>query len=593
VSPSKGIFKCFGCGEGGNAINFIMKHEHLTYPEAIRYVAKKYNIEIEEKAESEEERKARDERESLMAVVAFAQKHFTKNLMESSEGRSVGLSYLHERGFNKKTIETFQLGYSPDKWDDLTKIALENGYRKEFLEKAGLSVVKPNHVYDKFRSRVIFPIQNLSGRTIGFGGRILGKTDKQAKYLNSPESVIYNKSQVLYGIYFAKSEIVKQDRCYLVEGYTDVLSLFQAGIENVVASSGTSLTTGQIRLIKRYTNNVTILYDGDPAGIKASLRGIDMFLETGINVRVVLFPKGEDPDSFARNHTTSETKSYIESHSEDFITFKAKLLLHDTGEDPIARANAIDAIARSIATIPNLLQREEYIRSTWEKLGVDQQNLTYRINALRADNRKVQQKREEFQVASKPAAQPAKQVSVMADEHIEEKELIRLLIKHGRVLILIKTELGPSSISVAEYILNEIFSHHFRFHNPVYEEIIMLVKEQLEADFIPDETFFLRHEKENISQTAIDLTTTRDSISKNWFEQKGIRISTEEDHLKELAESLIWDFQLKDIEAQIRDLQKSIQSVTGEDYEALLETYRTLSQKRAAIHKKRGRIIFK
>jgi len=383
VSPSKGIFKCFGCGESGSAVNFLMKHEHFTYPEALRYLANKYGIEVAEEKETPQQKEAKSELESLFAVNSFAQKHFSKNLYETPKGRAIGLSYFNERGFTDKTVKDFQLGYSPETWDDVSKAAMSSGYKKEYLEKSGLSIVKPNQIFDRFRNRVIFPIHNLSGRVIGFGARILTNDKKQPKYLNSPESIIYNKSKVLYGIYFAKTDIVRQDLCYLVEGYTDVISLHQAGIKNVVASSGTSLTEGQIRLIQRYSENIVILYDGDPAGIKASFRGIDMILEQGMNVRIVLFPEGEDPDSYARSHTSGETTTFLKEHSDDFIHFKANLLLKETNNDPIKRANAIEDIAKSISLIPNQFNREEYIRQTWEILDIDQKSFTYRVNTLR------------------------------------------------------------------------------------------------------------------------------------------------------------------------------------------------------------------
>jgi DNA primase len=338
VSPAKGIYKCFGCGKAGNSVNFIMEHEHYTYPEALKFLAKKYNIEVEEEEQTPEQIQQLNERESLYAVTEFARKFFTEQLLNTDEGKSIGLSYFKERDFTDKTIDEFQLGYSPDRWDAFTKAAKENGYEKQFLVKTGLTIDKDGKHFDRFRARVIFPIHNLTGRVIGFGGRILKKDDKKAKYVNSPESEIYNKSKVLYGIYFAKNEIIKKDNCFLVEGYTDVISLFQAGIKNVVASSGTSLTTGQIRLIKRYTPNITILYDGDAAGLKASFRGIDMILEQGMNVKVVLFPEGEDPDSYARTHRSVEVEDYITSQAKDFIRFKTSVLLEETQNDPVKKA---------------------------------------------------------------------------------------------------------------------------------------------------------------------------------------------------------------------------------------------------------------
>ncbi len=382
VSPAKGIFKCFGCGVSGNSVSFIMQHEHYSYPEALKYLASKYNIEVEEKEETAEEIQAKSDQESLYAITNFAQKHFEQNLWETQEGKNIGYAYFKERGYTNETIKHFQLGYSLKQWDGFTAQAQKAGYKKQYLEESGLSIYKTHQSYDRFRNRVTFPIHNVTGRVIGFGARILVKDKTKPKYLNSPESLIYNKRNTLYGIYFAKSEIVRENKCYLVEGYTDVISLYQAGIKNVVASSGTSLTENQIKLIKRYSNNITILYDGDNAGIKASFRGIDMILEQGMNVRVVLFEDGEDPDSFALSHTDSEISTYINENEKDFLQFKSSLLINETLNDPIKKGEAIEDISNSISLIPNMLIRDEYIKSTWESLGIDQQKLSYRV-ALR------------------------------------------------------------------------------------------------------------------------------------------------------------------------------------------------------------------
>ncbi|MBL4667710.1 MAG: DNA primase, partial [Flavobacteriales bacterium] len=349
VSPAKGIYKCFGCGKAGNSVNFIMEHEHYSYPEALRFLANKFNIEIEEEELSPEQKDAADERESLYIVSNYAAKYFHKQLLDSDEGKAIGLSYFLERGFREDIIETFQLGYNPDGWTAFTDEAEKAGHNLKYLDKSGLTIVKGDKKFDRFKGRVMFPIHNLSGRVLGFGGRILQANDKAAKYLNSPESEIYHKSKVLYGIYTAKKAISKENICYLVEGYTDVISLYQSGVENVVSSSGTSLTEGQIRLVKRFTPNITILYDGDAAGIKASFRGIDMILQEGMNVRVVLFPDGEDPDSYAKAHTTEELKDYITTNAQDFIRFKTSVLIKDVGNDPIKKAELIKDIVASIA----------------------------------------------------------------------------------------------------------------------------------------------------------------------------------------------------------------------------------------------------
>ena len=384
VSPAKNICKCFACGEGGTAVHFIMKHEQLNYFDALRYLAKKYNIEIQERELTDKEKQRKSDRESMLIVNSWAQQYFTTQLYEHVEGKTVGLRYFAERGFREDTIRKFQLGYSLDKRDALYKEATKNGYTKEFLEKTGLVIAYDNGgVNDRFRGRVIFPVHTLSGKVVAFGGRVLKKDEKTAKYVNSPESEIYHKSNELYGIYFAKQAIVKEDRCFLVEGYTDVISMHQAGIENVVASSGTALTQGQIRLIHRFTSNITVLYDGDAAGIKAALRGIDLLLEDGMNVKVVLLPDGEDPDSFARKHNASQFSEFIKQSETDFIRFKTRLLLDDAGTDPIKRSALITDIIRTVAIIPDNIARSIYIRECSAMMEIDEQVLLNEVNKIR------------------------------------------------------------------------------------------------------------------------------------------------------------------------------------------------------------------
>lgn len=391
VSPAKNICKCFACGEGGTAVHFIMKHEQLNYFDALRYLAKKYNIEIQERELSDKEKQKRSDRESMLIVNGWAQQYFTTQLYEHVEGKTVGLRYFAERGFREDTIRKFQLGYSLDQRDALYKAATKNGYKKEFLEKTGLVIAYDNGgVNDRFRGRVIFPVHTLSGKVVAFGGRVLKKDEKTAKYVNSPESEIYHKSNELYGIYFAKQSMVKEDRCFLVEGYTDVISMHQAGIENVVASSGTALTQGQIRLIHRFTNNITVLYDGDAAGIKAALRGIDLLLEDGMNVKVVLLPDGEDPDSFARKHNASQFAEFIKQSETDFIRFKTRLLLDDAGNDPIKRSSLITDIIRTVAIIPDNIARSIYIRECSAMMEIDEQVLLNEVNKIRLNKEERQ-----------------------------------------------------------------------------------------------------------------------------------------------------------------------------------------------------------
>lgn len=384
VSPSKNICKCFACGEGGTSVHFIMKHEQLSYFDALRYLAKKYNIEIQERELTEKEKQVRNDRESMLIVNAWAQQYFSTQLHEHIQGKAIGLRYFAERGLREEVIRKFQLGYSLDERDALYRTAIKSGYKKEFLEKTGLIITYDNgNVNDRFRGRVIFPVHTLSGKVVAFGGRVLKKDEKTAKYVNSPESEIYHKSNELYGIYFAKQAIVKQDRCFLVEGYMDVIGMHQAGMENVVASSGTALTLGQIRLIHRFTNNITVLYDGDAAGIKAALRGIDMLLEEGMNIKVVLLPDGEDPDSFARSHSASEFAAFIQQHETDFIRFKTNLLLADAGSDPIKHSALITDIIRTVAIIPDNIARSVYIRECSATMEIDEQVLLNEVNKIR------------------------------------------------------------------------------------------------------------------------------------------------------------------------------------------------------------------
>lgn len=432
VSPAKQIWKDFSSGKGGNAISFIMEHEHFSYPEALRYLANKYQIEIEETEQSDEEKQALNERESLFVVSEFAKKYFHNILLKTDEGLAIGHSYFKERGFTDETIKTFQLGYSPDQWDAFTKEALGKGYKLEFLEKTGLTIVKEGKTFDRFKGRVMFPIQSMSGRVLGFGGRILTTDKKAAKYLNSPESDIYYKSKVLYGIFHAKQEIASKDNCYLVEGYTDVIQMHQAGIKNVVASSGTALTPDQIRLINRLTKNITVLFDGDAAGMRASLRGIDLILEAGMNVRVCTFPDGDDPDSFARKTPIDELQLYLKDNATDFIRFKADLLMKDAGNDPIKKADVIRDIVVSISKVPDYIQREVYVQQCASIMDISEEVLFSTLaqigkKELQEANKKVMQERKMEVV--KPEVQQAKeQIDIL---YLIERKIIEILLLYG------------------------------------------------------------------------------------------------------------------------------------------------------------------
>jgi len=432
VSPAKQLWKDFSSGKGGSVVSFLMEHEHFSYPEAIKYLANKYGIEFEETERTDEQKEKATQKENLFIVSDYAKEYFHKTLLNIEEGKAIGLSYFKERGFTQETIEKFSLGYSLDKWDAFTNTAIKKGYQLEFLEKTGLTIVKGEKQFDRFKGRVIFPIQSMSGRTLGFGGRILTNDKKAAKYLNSPESDIYHKSDILYGLYQAKSVISKEDNCYLVEGYTDVLQFNQSGIINVVSSSGTALTPNQIRLINRLTKNITVLYDGDDAGLRASIRGIDLILEQGMNVKVCTFPEGEDPDSFAKNNSLEVLKEYLNENSKDFITFKANLLVKEADNDPIKKANTVHEIITSISKIPDDIKKEIYIQECSRLMNIEESTLYSSLaQKLKKQNqeleKKLQKKNVPFNVISSK-----KESFEKADHQFElEKKIIELLLVYG------------------------------------------------------------------------------------------------------------------------------------------------------------------
>lgn len=437
VSPVKQIWKDFSSGKGGNVVAFLMEHEHFTYPEAIRYLAKKYNIEIEETEQSQEEKAEANEKESMYLVSEFAKRYFQDILLNNEEGQAIGYSYFKERGFTNETIRKFELGYSPDTWDALTKEALGKGYNLDYLEKTGLTIIKEDKQFDRFKGRVMFPIQSMSGRTLGFGGRILGNDKKAAKYMNSPESDIYHKSKVLYGIFHAKQSIAKQDNCYLVEGYTDVIQFHQAGIENVVASSGTALTPDQIRLVNRLTKNITVLFDGDAAGLRASIRGIDLILEEGMNVKVCTFPQGEDPDSFARKNSYDELVRYLDTNAKDFIQFKASLLMDESQNDPVKKAGLIRDMVTSISKIPDRIQREIYLQETARIMDISEQVLVNTLAQLiqkdvadTGKKQKQEQKEKAFEVVKNENPEQTRRIDVLYEL---ERRIIEILLLYGNM----------------------------------------------------------------------------------------------------------------------------------------------------------------
>jgi DNA primase len=545
VSPSKGIFKCFGCGKGGNPVNFIMEHEHLSYPEALRYLAKKYHIEFEEREQTKEDLEKQNERESMLVLSSYAGRVFHENLFNSDEGISVGLTYFKERGFRHDILKKFDVGYSFGKRDALTKKALDDGYREEYLVKTGLSIKHEERLFDRFSGRVMFPIHSLSGQILGFGGRILIKDPKSAKYLNSPESEIYHKSRIVYGIYHARKAISKEDCCYMVEGYTDVLSLHEAGIENVVASSGTSLTQEQVRLIRRFTQNMTILYDGDAAGIKASIRGIDLVLEEGMNVRIVLLPVGEDPDSYSKKVSNEEFRNFIRDNETDFIRFKTKLLLAEAKSDPVLRANLIRDIVKSIAVIPESITRTVYIKECSTQMEVPEAVLYNEVNKLR--QQKTFQDRNKYPGPEDLPVQRVSQMKQITHEpstYNSEKEVVRLLLKYGSDVFdrQISKEDGKESVTfVADYIVNEIDSDELSFENTVLAEIYGDFQFHIRQGLFPGDQHFVRHADPDISRISAELLAENYVLSDIW-RKKQTYVETESDKIKEIVEDAVLKF---------------------------------------------------
>jgi len=545
VSPSKEIFKCFGCGKVGNSVNFVMEHERLTYPEALKYLAKKYHIEVIEKELSQEEIDKQNERESLLVVTAYAARQFTENLFQTDEGISIGLTYFKERGFRQDTLKKFEVGYSFGKRDAFSKKAMEDGYKQDFLVKTGLTIQHEDRIFDRFSSRVMFPIHSLSGQVLGFGGRILKTDPKSAKYLNSPESEIYHKSRILYGIYQARKSISEEDRCYLVEGYTDVMSIHETGIENVVASSGTSLTQEQVRLIKRFTQNITILYDGDAAGIKASIRGIDIVLEEGMNVKIVLLPDGEDPDSYSKKTGNEEFTRYLKENETDFIRFKTNLLLSEANNDPVRKADLIRDVVKSIAVIPETITRTVYIKECSTLLEVSEPILYHEVNKLRQQksfqDRNKYPGPEDLPVPPPVIIKPVQRVAV---SWYSEMEIIRLLLKFGNVEFerTLNMEDGREEmITISDYIVREITSDDLEFDERVCSKIFADFRFHVEHGLITGEKQFVKHEDPEISQISANLLSEHHILSKI-YANKQTYVETEEMKLKEIVGDAVLKF---------------------------------------------------
>jgi len=604
VSPVKQIWKDFSSGKGGNAISFLMEHEHYSYPEAIRYLAKKYNIEIEETEQSDEQKEQTSQRESMYLVSEFARNYFHDILLNSNKGKAIGLSYFKERGYSDETIKKFELGYGLDEWDSFTKEALAKGYQLEFLEKTGLTIVKENKQFDRFKGRVIFPIHSMSGRVLGFGGRILTSDKKAAKYVNSPESEIYHKSKVLYGIYHAKQSIAKEDNCYLVEGYTDVISLHQSGIHNVVASSGTALTPDQIRLINRLTPNITVLFDGDDAGIRASLRGIDLILEQGMNVRVVTFPEGEDPDSFAKQNSSEELQEYLEKNAQDFIRFKVSILMDEVQNDPVKKAGLIRDIVVSISKIPNNIQREIYVQECAKIMDISEKVLFDELAQLAkreirdASKRPLESQQQSFEVVkNKP-----QQLEKVDQLNRLEKKLIEILLLYGNKEVDFvdyvehEDEEGHIKIVKEKYqnkVSNEIYLHmqddEIEFSNDTFKKIYYDVIHQLNQDEQINSDAFINHEDSDIGQAVTDMLMDDEKYALSDWERKEIYVKAKDRNLPKLVMDAILNLRRILIELKIKELMGDLHD--HEENQGTLEMVKSYNNLKKLLYEKLNRVV--
>ncbi|WP_270419693.1 DNA primase [Bacteroides intestinalis] len=640
VSPSKGLCKCFSCGKGGNAVHFIMEHEQMSYPEALKYLAKKYGIEIKERELSSEEKLMQSERESLFIVNNFARDYFQNILKNHVDGRSIGMAYFRNRGFRDDIIEKFQLGYCTESHDAMAQEAIKKGFKKEYLVKTGLCYETDDHrLRDRFWGRVIFPVHTLSGKVVAFGGRVLSSATKgvKVKYVNSPESEIYHKSNELYGIYFAKQAIVKQDRCFLVEGYTDVISMHQSGVENVVASSGTALTPGQIKLIHRFTNNITVLYDGDVAGIKASLRGIDMLLEEGMNIKVCLLPDGEDPDSFARKHNATEFQKFIQDNETDFIRFKTNLLLEDAGKDPIKRAELIGNLVQSISIIPEAIVRDVYIKECSQLLRVEDKLLVSEVAKRREtqaekqaeqrnrETRKNNAARDAAQAPLPDGVQPpypedmppypmdgeipnggaplppetAEYVSYIPQEGKEGQEfykyerlILQMVVRYGeKVLCNVPDEEGKEiPITVTEYVVNDLKEDELAFHNPLHRQMLTEAAEHIHNEGFTAERYFLAHPNPIISKLSTELIADRYQLSK--YHSKAQRLVTDEERLFELVPTLMINFKFAIISEEMKHMMYALQdpAVANDEEQctSIMKRYSELREIKSIMAKRLG-----
>ncbi len=612
VSVAKGIYKCFGCGVGGDSLKFVMELEKYSYPEAIRFLADKYNVPIEEVERSPAQLAAQDKRESLYVLSSWAGKYFKEQLWGTEWGQSIGLSYFKERGYREDIVKKFELGYSPDQWTALSDAAGEAGFHKDYLKEIGLSIERDDgSLYDRFRGRVLFPIHNLTGRIIGFGGRTL-KTEKSVpKYVNSPESDIYHKSDVLYGLNFAKKSIMEKDSCYLVEGYADVLSVHQAGVENVVSSSGTSLTSGQIRLISRFTKNVVILFDGDAAGIKASMRGTDMLLEEGLNVKILLFPDGNDPDSYVQRYGATAFKEYIDKHQQDFIFFKTNVLLKDASNDPIKRAEVIRDVVQSIALIPDEIKVSVFIQRCSALLDMEERVLLTELNKIRLQKAKAQDKKD--QQSARPQAMhpemegppadffmteeersqvgdPTTSVQAITSEILQEREIVRILLNYGSELANWE---GDGDVPIAPYLLSAL--DDVTFEDKACAHIVEVFKKKAEDFEVPEAKIFFSHADAAVQELAIACVSSPYELSPNWNDDKRkIYVTLENEHLKDLTVQAIYRIKKRKVESGMASIREELkQDQSNDDMDILLSKYQKLKEAEKMLATFLGNIVIK
>jgi len=603
VSPVKQIWKDFSTGKGGTVVSFLMEHEHFTYPEAIKYLAKKYNIEIEETVQSDAEKEAAGERESMYLVSEFANSYYQNILHKTDPGKAIGLSYFKERGFTDETIKKFQLGYSTDDWSGFTDAAVKKGYQLKYLEKTGLTIVKEEKQFDRFKGRVMFPIHSMSGRVLGFGGRILAKNEKAAKYLNSPESDIYHKSKVLYGIYYAKQTIAKDDNCFLVEGYTDVIQFYQTGVKNVVSSSGTALTSDQIRLINRLTKNITVLFDGDAAGIRASLRGIDLILEQGMNVKVCTFPEGEDPDSFAKQNTLEELQQYLKENAKDFIAYKASLLMEEASNDPIAKAELIRDMVSSISKIADQIKQELYIRECARIMDISEQVLFSTLaqlskKALTEANKSAQKQKKAFEVVK--ATAPAKKIDI---QYELEQKIIEILLLYGsrkedfEDLILKENEDGELILEpvihqakVFEKIYLDLQEDEMQFGNENFKTIYYLIIDYLNQN----ETFsvenFMHEIDPNLAPFVSDILMNDERYRLHNWEKNNIFPKRKDISVAQLVSETILNLRCFLIDQKVNEFKDSTHDISA-DNTSILEDVLNYSNLKMLLSRKLNRVL--